>query len=261
MKGRTLLKVFGAILLAAGLAVLMGFVHKKQAKVMCKSMEIVIPGEKFLVTREEIKALVNQADSSILWYPINYARLRSLEKAIRESPYVEDASVYADVDGVLKIEVVQREPLVRIINEHNDHFYVDAKGNKMPLSANYTPRVLVASGNIPESSGSGGDTLETGLAEDILTLARFISKDEFWKAQIGQVYVNQESEIELIPRVGNHRILLGNADNLEAKLEKLLIFYRKAMPRVGWDTYEVINLKYENQIVATRPEADSQGPQ
>ena len=252
MKGKALFKVLGAILLTGGLVVLMGFVHKKQAKVMCKSMEIVIPGDKFLITKEEIKDLVSMADSSILWYPISYARLRSLEKTIRESPYVKDASVYTDVNGVLKIEIAQREPLVRIINEHSIHFYVDASGHKMPLSANYTPRVLVVSGHIPESSRVGGDTLETRVAGDILTLARFINKDEFWKAQIGQVYVNSEKEMELIPRVGDHRILIGTVANLEEKLEKLLIFYRKAMPRVGWDTYKVINLKYENQIVATR---------
>lgn len=252
MKVNTLLKVLGVTLLAACLAVLMGFVHKKQAKVMCKDMEIIIPGEKFLVTAEEITDLVNQADSGILWHPINYARLRSLEKTIRKSPYVEDASVYADVNGVLRIEVSQREPLVRMINERNAHFYLDAKGNKMPLSPNYTPRVLVASGYISEPSGSGEDTLQTSQAKDILSLARFISRDEFWRAQIGQVYVNQEQELELIPRVGDHRILIGNAENIEAKLEKLLIFYRKAMPRVGWNTYEVINLKYGNQIVASR---------
>ncbi|HEY9561379.1 MAG TPA: cell division protein FtsQ, partial [Anseongella sp.] len=82
--------------------------------------------------------------------------------------------------------------------------------------------------------------------------ARFIREDKFWNAQIGQVYVNSGQEIELIPRIGDHRILIGNVRDLPAKMEKLLIFYQRAMPRVGWDTYKVINLKYGNQIVASR---------
>lgn len=257
MNGKAILKVLGGIALAGGLAVLMGFVHRKQSKVMCKRMEIVIPGGQFLISRDQVKTIVQETDSSILWYPIGYARLRSLEKAIRQSPYVADASVYADVNGVLKVEVTQREPLVRIINQRHAHFYLDGEGCKMPLSPNYTPRVLVASGYISESFRPGSDSLETGIAKDILKLARFIEQDDFWKAQIGQVYVNAEKEIELIPRVGDHRILIGDAGDLAAKMEKLLIFYRKAMPRVGWDTYEVINLKYGNQIIATRPEGRS----
>lgn len=252
MKGRTLLKILGVFVLAAGLVLLMGFVHKKQAQVLCESMEIEIPGAEFLITADEIDAMIRDADSSILSRPITYARLRNLEKVIKASPYVEDVSVYAEVNGVLKVEVQQRKPLVRIINHRNQHFYLDKRGNKMPLSSNYTPRVLVASGQIQEPPDSGNDTLATSIAKEILELATFVSSNPFWKAQIGQVYVNGEQDMELIPRVGDHRIIIGDARDLEKKFEKLLIFYRTAMPRVGWATYDVINLKYGNQIVATR---------
>src|SRR3546814_9026170 len=80
---------------------------------MCKSLDIVIPGGHYLITRDEVRALVDKADSTVLWHPINYAGLRNLEKAILKSPYVEDVSVYAGVNGVLKVEVSQRQPLVR----------------------------------------------------------------------------------------------------------------------------------------------------
>lgn len=252
MKGKTIFKISGVIILAASLVTLMGFMHKKQSKVMCKSMDIEISGERLLIMKDDIKHMVHQADSAILWYPISYARLRSLEKAILRSPYVENASVYADVDGILKIEITQRKPLVRIINRQNAHFYMDENGYKIPLSSNYTPKVLVATGYIPEPFGPGADTVQSELAKDILRLASFIEGNEFWKAQIGQVYVNEEKEMELIPRVGDHRILIGDAGGLEEKMSKLLIFYRKAMPRVGWDTYKTINVKYANQIIGVR---------
>ncbi|HEY9560060.1 MAG TPA: hypothetical protein VIR29_04620, partial [Anseongella sp.] len=162
MTGNIILKGGGILVMAVGLAVLMGFVHRKQAKVMCKSLDIVIPGGHYLITRDEVRALVDKADSTVLWHPINYAGLRNLEKAILKSPYVEDVSVYAGVNGVLKVEVSQRQPLVRIINERNHHFYLDGEGHKMPLSSNYTPRVLVASGHIDEPFHAGKDSLETG---------------------------------------------------------------------------------------------------
>src|SRR3546814_14882636 len=87
----------------------------------------------------------------------------------------------------------------------------------MPHSANYTPRVLVASGHIDEPFHAGKDSLETGLGNDILKLARFIREDKFWNAQIGQVYVNSGQEIELIPRIGDHRILIRSEERRVGK--------------------------------------------
>jgi len=36
-----------------------------------------------------------------------------------------------------------------------------------------------------------------------------------------------------------------------------LIFYKRAIPKVGWDTYKTINLKYANQIVCQKNLNDS----
>ncbi|HEY4197539.1 MAG TPA: cell division protein FtsQ, partial [Mucilaginibacter sp.] len=86
----------------------------------------------------------------------------------------------------------------------------------------------------------------------------YIRKDSLWDAQIAQVYVDQNHEIELIPRVGNQRILIGNADSLDIKFHNLLAFYKQALPQVGWDAYKLINIKYSNQIVGVKnTKADS----
>jgi cell division protein FtsQ len=90
------------------------------------------------------------------------------------------------------------------------------------------------------------------LIDDIFTMAEFIRKDELWKAQIEQLYVNKDFEIELIPRVGNHRIVVGDATNIKAKLNKLKIFYSKGLSKTGWNEYSVINLKFANQVVCKK---------
>jgi cell division protein FtsQ len=60
-----------------------------------------------------------------------------------------------------------------------------------------------------------------------------------------------------VPRVGNHKIVLGNADSLKIKFGNLLAFYKKAMPVVGWDAYKIINIKYTNQVVGVKNVIDS----
>jgi len=83
-------------------------------------------------------------------------------------------------------------------------------------------------------------------------LAKFVDQSEFWKAQLVQIYVNEDNEIELIPRVGSHRILIGDVENLEEKFNKLMLFYEKGLSKTGWNEYSIINLKFKDQVVCTK---------
>ena len=67
-----------------------------------------------------------------------------------------------------------------------------------------------------------------------------------------QLHINENKEIELIPRVGNHIILLGSDEGLEAKFEKLMLFYQKGVQQIGWNQYSTINLKYKDQLVCLK---------
>jgi cell division protein FtsQ len=90
------------------------------------------------------------------------------------------------------------------------------------------------------------------MAMALYKTADYVRKDSLWDAQIAQIYVNQAHEIELIPRVGNQRILLGNADSLDVKFRNLLAFYKQALPKVGWDKYKTISVKYSNLVVGVK---------
>jgi len=158
------------------------------------------------------------------------------------------------MDGVINVEISQRQPILRIMNRFDQDFYVDQHGLKIPLSSNFTARVLVANGYIDELFANQVDTLHTAMAMELFKTADYIRKDSLWDAQIAQIYVNKDHEIELIPRVGNNRILLGDADSLDTKFHNLLVFYKKALPQVGWDAYKVINIKYANQVIGVRNE-------
>ena len=87
---------------------------------------------------------------------------------------------------------------------------------------------------------------------DLFKMANFISQDEFWNAQVSQLFVNDEKEFELIPRVGNHEIIFGEAEKIPFKFDKLMVFYKEALPKTGWNEYSTINLKFKNQIVCTK---------
>jgi cell division protein FtsQ len=241
-----------------GLVVLMSFIEIKKAEVVCKDVKIYIPGSQYFIDKKEVENILQLSSFTLIGRKIDNINLHILENRLKANPFVEYAKVYADMDGIIMIEISQRQPILRVMNQFDQDYYIDKNGLKIPLSVNFTARVLAVNGFIEEPFGSRVDTLRTLLAKDLFKTASYIRQDSLWDAQIAQIYVNQDHEIELIPRVGNQRILLGNADSLELKFHNLLAFYKQALPQVGWDAYKQINIKYANQIIGVKnTKADS----
>ncbi|SES15382.1 cell division protein FtsQ [Pedobacter rhizosphaerae] len=250
---------FAWLISLAGVVVLLGFINVKKQTVKCTDVKILIPGADNFIEREEIDAILKEDQGILLGRNLEKINIHRIEQKLQSNPYIAFAKVYVDMDGVLHIEIKQRQPILRILNASGQDFYIDNDGLKMPISANFTANVLVATGNITEVFGRRIDTLHTQLAKDLYRTAKFIKKDTLWDNQIEQIVVDSQKDMELIPRVGDQRIILGNADSLEIKMKNLLIFYKKAMPQVGWDAYKTINIKYTNQIVCEKRDSTSIG--
>ncbi|WP_214225720.1 FtsQ-type POTRA domain-containing protein [Pedobacter sp. B4-66] len=254
---RSVFKGFAWIVSLAGTIVLMSFVSIKKNTVTCTNIKILIPGADNFIEREEVDAILKQSQGVLIGQKLEQINLEQIEQKLKANPYIAFATVYADMNGVIHINVKQRQPILRIINASDQDFYIDRNGLKMPISPNFTASVLVANGRILESFSGKVDTLITKLAKDLYKTAFYIEQDTLWDAQIEQLVVNDKNDIELVPRVGNQRIILGSADSLEVKMRNLRAFYNKAMPKVGWDTYKTINIKYTNQVVCEKNKVDS----
>jgi cell division protein FtsQ len=249
-----LLISFAWVISLGGLVVLMGFIEIKKSEVLCKDVKVYIPGNQYFIDRDEVDHILRVQSHALIGRRLESINIHALQNRLKANPFIEFAKVYADMDGVINVEISQRQPILRIMNRFDQDFYVDQHGLKIPLSSNFTARVLVANGYIDELFANRVDTLHTALAMELFKTADYIRKDSLWDAQIAQIYVNKDHEIELIPRVGNNRILLGNADSLDTKFHNLLVFYKKALPQVGWDAYKEINIKYANQVIGVRSE-------
>ncbi|WP_158825070.1 cell division protein FtsQ/DivIB [Mucilaginibacter lacusdianchii] len=246
----------------SGLIVLMSFIDSKKAAEVCKAVNVYIPGTQSFIDRDEVDNILGVNNHQLVGRQMNTINIHDLENKLKANPFIESATVYADMDGIIRVEISQRQPIMRILNRFDQDFYIDQHGLKIPLSSNFTAPVLVANGNIDELFANRVDSLHSALAKGLYKTADFIRKDTLWNAQIAQIYVNQDHEMELVPRVGSHKILLGNADSLDTKFHNLKIFYKQAIPQTGWDKYKIINIKYANQVIGIKSEnfkADSAG--
>ena len=190
--------------------------------------------------------------------------MNDLEKALNSHPAIENADVAVDVNGDVTVNVTQRTPLVRVFNADGESYYIDDKSKLMPLSDKYTARVLIASGTIIEPYAqryqfSVNDIAKSELfskvsvLDDIYALSTYIAKDSVLASLIHQINVTNDQELELYPSIGNHKIIFGEAKDIEEKFNKLKLFYTEGLNKTdGWNKYSTINIKYKNQVVCTK---------
>jgi cell division protein FtsQ len=131
-----------------GLVVLMGFVEMKKGGVVCKDVKIYIPGSQYFIDKQEVEHILKISSNALIGRRMEDINMHRLEGKLNANPFIEFASVYADMDGIIRIEISQRQPVLRMMNQFDQDFYIDKNGFKIPLSANFTARVLVANGFI-----------------------------------------------------------------------------------------------------------------
>jgi cell division protein FtsQ len=235
--------IFAALLVAYLAAAIYFFARDERGYPPCTEVEVIIADghEKHFLKEAEVVAYLKKARL----YPLNKIgdsiNTYNIKNVLLKNEIIETAEVIRTVSGKIKIVISQKMPILRIFSS-GGNYYVDKSGNVMPSALGQAIYVPVASGNIEKSFAT----------TDLYKFALFLQKDDFWNDQIEQIYVRSTDDIEIIPRVGSHRIILGSLENYENKLKRLRLFYEQVIPKMGWEKYSVVNLKYKNQIVCTK---------
>ena len=258
---RGIIRILMVLFVTAYLVVVLGFVGKQYEGVHCRGMNVIVRDslERGLVSAMDIMNLVRLDHPEVAGMPLTSVDTRSIEESLNGFPAISNAQVYTNIQGSLIIEVSQRIPMARIEDRNHQRYYLDREGYVIPATLDYAPHILYINGEIPgryrkevKIIQDGEPEGDTRIMEDILRMATFIYDDPFWKSQIVQVYVNRNGEFELVPRVGSQIILFGNGDQMETKFFKLKTLYREGFSYTGWNQYEIINLKYKNQVICTK---------
>jgi len=221
--------------------VMLGLVGHHQNEVVCGDVAVDVTDStrtRFVAGEEVRKAVLGRFDNA-LGEPLNSLNFHEIEAFVEKHSAVKNCEVYNTIDGTLKIGIVQHQPLLRVF-ENDRTYYIDENGDQMPTFDHYTARVLIVSGAI------------SGQMDHFIQIARLIRKDPFWRAQFEQMYVKENGDYVLVPRVGDHLILLGLPERVEEKLRNLKALYKKGLDSREWNRYQVINLKYKGQVLCSK---------
>lgn len=132
-------------------------------------------------------------------------------------------------------------PVMRVIANNGDNYYVDNHGGIM-ANDKYTANMIVATGHISKA-----------YAQKVLTkVGKYLVSDKFWQNQTEQVNILSDGSMEIIPRVGNHIIYIGQPTDLKKKLTRMEKFYKYGLNKVGWNKYSYISVEFDNQIICKK---------
>ncbi len=239
----------GYLLLAVFMVITLSFAARESNSITCRTVYIEFGENEIIqVSKEEIALLVNKADKQLIGKELNQINTDFIEKEVEKHPAISNAEVFKMItsdslsyNGILGVRINHREPAVRIMSA-NGKYYLDASGEKIPLSSSYTANVLVATGDFSEEYARSV----------LLPFVLYLNDSPFWKAQIEQVHVENGGGVILSPLVGDQIIELGSVDGYPEKMRNLKAFYEQILVQNNWDKYKTINLKYKNQVIAKK---------
>ena len=219
------------------------------------TVNIADESESGFLNSEEVKKLLTAKKMYPLSKPLKEIKPREIEGQLVQMPFVNTAKCSITKEGHVNITITQRTPLVRVKSFTGEDYYIDDNGGVMPNSQ-YTSDMIVVTGHVSKPYA----------CQYMSCLTRIIMNDPLWKNQIEQINITPSRSVELVPRVGDNIINIGqlpmSSDKkqreeqieqyVKQQLDRLMLFYRYGLKEAGWNKYEYISLEFSNQIVCRK---------
>jgi cell division protein FtsQ len=180
--------------------------------------------------------------------------VRGIERIIKSDKRVKKAEVFVDGKDKLNVWIVQKQPIVRVMDSSNKSYYLDEEGEKIPTVEKSAIRVPLATGNIDLYHEDLFRQNKCNKLNEVYAVSKYIFNDSLLSAMIEQIDVNENKDITLIPKIGRHEIIIGDSTYLQEKFDNLKVMYKDGLSREGWRKYNVLKLNYRGQVVGVRRE-------
>jgi cell division protein FtsQ len=241
MKFKRVLKYLLFAVLIGFLSFLYSFTSVRNSQKKVAKIEVKFQaGNNNFLTHFMVNKLLIQNDTIVTNQAKSAIDLYNLENNVLKNPYVEKAAVFLTIGGVLETNIKQRTPIARIFS-NKDSYYIDKQGVKVPLSSNYSARVLLVSGVVNSAD-----------IKMILPLVSYILEDDFLHKEIVGIVKSDLDEYEFSVRSGDYKIDFGKLNDLEVKFNKLKAFYNTTYKNKTIQEYKTITVKYHNQVVGAK---------
>lgn len=196
--------------------------------------------ENLFITHEMVNNLLIQNLGSLSNIKKDKVDLNTLETVLDDHEMIEKAEVFSTIDGSLSAHIIQKTPIVRYLSG-NATYYLDNKGDKMPLSENFSARVPLVAGNFVDKNKAG-----------YMELFNEIEEDNFLKKDITGIKILPSGSVVLMNRNYDYKIIFGNPVQIDKKLKNYKAFYQHAIKDTLIKNYKEVNLMFTEQVVCKK---------
>ena len=181
----------------------------------------------------------------------------SVRNYIATIPWAVYTNADMTFDEVLKVKIVECQPVVRVYNKEGQSVYLDDEGRIFPESKIYTPHLIIGSGNLNfkalknrQANVFDRDYASSDLPK-MFNVLKNVLNNSYSKICVKQVYYDNKT-YELVLNNVDLKVILGNDKNVDVKLMNMKYFLEKMQGSEELKDYKQINFNFENQVVCTK---------
>lgn len=216
------------------------------AREVCAGIDVEVlhsPASRNFVTPAEVRSLLAEWKLDSVGIPLQTIDTQRIEESLEGIDNIEHANAERLADRRLRLTVTPMQPVARVFDARGGSYYINRQGKRLTANARFRIDVPIITGSF--------DSVRTPVS--LLPLINRISSDSAWNAIVSHVAVEPRTrDVLLIPMIRGHVINLGDPDDIDDKLKRVMLMYHKVMPVKGWNYYDTISVKWRGQVVATR---------
>ena len=221
------------------------------------TLEVIVldSAQRNFVGREDIEKWLDNEYRAYAGLPLDSVDLTRIESIVTGHSAVRDCQAWLTDDGILHVQLSQREPLVRF-DDGSNGWYADADGFIFPLQRRGDADVPVVDGKLPLKVARGykgtiADPVQKAWLEKVLGLVEQL-KGTPWESRIRHISASANGDLVLLPAEGKERFLFGQPVRVEEKIGLLEKYYGSVVPSKDSGYYKTVDLRYRGQIVCRK---------
>jgi hypothetical protein len=225
------------VVLFAGAAV--GVQRQSNQKIAGIHWMLEQPADQPLLAEQDLRQLAVKMGAPFPGKIRKEINIRLLEETLETHPLVAKAEVFSTWDGTIHARIQQKVAKVRVI-QANTSYYLDAKGQPMPLSARATAAVPVLTGALDSARiGQGFRLLERASAHGTFPGG--------WTG----LQVDRVGTFTAYPAFAPHALVWGRPLLFDDKAHRLSVFYTYMTQAGLLDSLKQVNVRFNGQVVYT----------
>ena len=108
----------------------------------------------YFITHADIDSVLKSTHSDYPKMQAQRVSIKEMENKLDANPFIKDAQVYLENDGILHTKIEQQTPVARV-KDGNKQYYITQDSTEIPLCKTFAAKVMLINGKIDKKEYNG----------------------------------------------------------------------------------------------------------